>query len=200
MGSAIVYQLINLDIMQSLTQTSLTLDEFLSSPLANENYEFFDGELTQKMSAKRSHSRITLKLSRLLDDWSENKGEIGIEWAVRLKRDGKDWCPLPDLLYVSFEKLGNITLEDDDCPIPPDLVIEVISQGQSFGNLSEKAEAYLKAGVDRVWLIDTQVKKITIFYPDSPPETKQGNDSLEDDILPNLSLTPQFIFEKAGLI
>lgn len=200
MGSAIVYQLVNLSVMQSLTQTSLTLDEFLSSPLANENYEFFDGELIQKMSPKRSHSRVTLKLSRLLDDWSENKGEVGIEWAVRLKRDGKDWCPLPDLLYVSFEKLGNIILEDDACPIPPDLVIEVISQGQSFGDLSEKAEAYLKAGVDRVWLIDTQVQKITIFYPDSPPETKQGNDSLEDDILPDLSLTPHYIFEKAGLI
>ena len=75
-----------------------------------------------------------------------------------------------------------------------------ISPGQSFSDLSEKAEAYLKAGVDRVWLIDTQVQKITIFYPDSPPETKQGKDSLEDDILPNLSLTPHYIFEKAGLI
>ena len=186
--------------MQSLTKATLTLDEFLSSPLASENYEFFDGELTQKMSPKHYHSRVTVKLSRLLDDWSENKGEVGIEWAVRLKRGGKDWCPLPDLLYVSFEKLGNIILEDDACPIPPDLVIEVISPGQSFSDISEKAEAYLKAGVDRVWLIDTQVKKITVFYPDSPPETKQGNDSLGDDLLPDLSLTSQYIFEKADLI
>ena len=186
--------------MKSLTKATITLDEFLSSPLANENYEFFDGELTQKMSPKRSHSRVQGRLLLLLDDWSKNKGEVGIEWAVRLKRGGKDWCPLPDLLYVSFEKLGNIVLEDDACPIAPDLVVEVISPGQSFSDLSEKAEAYLKAGVDRVWLIDTQVKKITVFYPDSPPETKQGNDILGDDLLPDLSLTPQYIFEKAGLI
>ncbi|MEA5512119.1 Uma2 family endonuclease [Crocosphaera sp. UHCC 0190] len=186
--------------MASLTQTSLTLDEFLSSPLANENYEFFDGELIQKMSPKRSHSRVQGKLLLLLENWSQNKGEVGIEWAICLKRNGKDWCPIPDLLYVSFEKLGDIILEDDACPIPPDLAIEVISPGQSFSELSEKAEAYLKAGVDRVWLIDIQVKKITIFYPDSPPQTKQSNDSLGDDLLPNLSLTPQEIFEKAGLI
>ncbi|CCQ69017.1 Protein of unknown function DUF820 [Crocosphaera watsonii WH 0402] len=38
--------------MQSLTKATLTLDEFLSSPLANENYEFFDGELTQKNVTK----------------------------------------------------------------------------------------------------------------------------------------------------
>ncbi|CCQ58600.1 Protein of unknown function DUF820 [Crocosphaera watsonii WH 0005] len=45
-----------------------------------------------------------------------------------------------------------------------------------------------------------KLKKITVFYPDSPPETKQGNDSLGDDLLPDLSLTPQYIFEKADLI
>ncbi|GBF81744.1 Uma2 family endonuclease [Aphanothece sacrum] len=185
--------------MSSLSKTYLTLDEFLSSPLANENYEFFDGELIQKMSPKRDHSRVTLALSRLLDDWHQNQGEVGIEWAIRLKRNGKDWCPIPDLLYVSFDKLGEIILEDDACPIPPELVIEIISPDQSFSDLSEKAEAYLKAGVDRVWLIDTRVKKITVFYPDSTPQTKGGNESLEDNILANFSLTPQQIFEKAGL-
>ncbi len=122
--------------MQSLIQTSLTLDEFLSSPLANKNYEFFNGELIQKMSPKLSHSRVQGRLLLLLDDWNQNKGEVGIEWAVRLKKEGKDWCPIPDLLYVSFAKLGNIILEDSACPIPPDLVIEVISLGQSFSDLS----------------------------------------------------------------
>ena len=68
MGSAIVYEFMNVNIMQSLTQTSLTIDEFLSSPLANENYEFFDGELTEKMSPKRSHSRVQGRLLILLDD------------------------------------------------------------------------------------------------------------------------------------
>ncbi|MGK7923448.1 MAG: Uma2 family endonuclease, partial [Trichodesmium sp.] len=61
-------------------------------------------------------------------------------------------------------------------------------------------EAYLKAGVNLVWLIDTKVKKITVFYPDSPPQTKQGEDSLGNDLLPELSLTPLQIFQKAKLI
>ncbi len=184
---------------QTQTQTKLTLDEFLSSPLANENYEYFDGELIQKMSPKLSHSRVTLALSSLLETWNQGKGEVGVEWCIRLKREGKDWCPIPDLLYISFEKLGNIELEDDACPIPPELVIEIISPDQSFSDLSQKSEAYLKAGVDRVWLIDTQVKKITVFYPDSPPKTKQDNDSLEDDLLSGLKLNSQQIFKKAKL-
>lgn len=186
--------------MLTTTKTQLTLDDFLSSPLANENYEYFDGELTPKMSPKYSHSRVTGQLFILLEAWNQGKGEVGIEWCVRLKREGKDWCPIPDLLYISAKKLENIDLEDDACPIPPELVIEIISPAQSFSNLSEKAEAYLKAGVNQVWLIDTQVHKITVFYPDSPPQTKQGEESLADDLFPDLTLTPRQIFQKAKLI
>lgn len=182
------------------TQTKLTLDEFLSSPLANESYEYFDGNLIQKMAPKFSHSRVTGQLFILLEEWNQDQGEVGIEWGIRLKRHGKDWCPIPDLLYISFEKLGDIDLEDDACPLPPELVIEIISPDQSFSDLIEKAEAYLKAGVNRVWLIDTQAKKITIFFPNSPPQTKQEEESLADDLLPGLQLTPLQIFQKAKLI
>ncbi|MGK7929911.1 MAG: Uma2 family endonuclease [Microcystaceae cyanobacterium] len=184
----------------AIQEKKLTLGEFLSSPLSNENYEYFDGKLIKKMSPKLSHSRVTLALSSLLDDWNQGKGEVGIEWCVSLKRKGKDWCPIPDLLYISHEKLGEIELDDDACPIPPELAIEIISPEQSFSNLIEKAEAYLKAGVDRVWLIDTKAKKITVFYPDSPPQTQQDEDSLTDDLLPDLNLTPLQIFQKARLI
>lgn len=136
--------------MSISTQTKLTLAEFLSSPLANENYEYFDGKLIEKMSSKFSHSRVTGQLFILLENWNQGKGEVGIEWGVCLKRKGKDWFPIPDLLYISYEKLGEIELEDDACPIPPELVIEIISPDQSFSNLNQKTEAYLKAGFDRV--------------------------------------------------
>ena len=59
---------------------------------------------------------------------------------------------------------------------------------------------YLQAGVDRVWLIDSHSKSITIFYPDAPPQTKRENDSLQKELLPELELTVQQIFQKAGLI
>ncbi|HAC66045.1 MAG TPA: Uma2 family endonuclease [Cyanothece sp. UBA12306] len=186
--------------MSTQTEKKLTINDFLSSSLANKNYEYFDGKLTKKMAPKYAHSKVTGQLFILLEKWNQTKGEVGIEWGIRLKLNDKDWCPIPDLLYISFSKLGNIQLEDDACPIPPELVIEIISPDQSFSDLSEKAEAYLKAGVNLVWLIDTQAKKITIFYPHSPPQTKQGEESLADEILPDLQLTPQQIFQKSKLI
>jgi len=188
--------------MTILLKQSLTLAEFLALPNDDCTCELIDGEAVPKMSPKRFHSRVTSALFLLLEEWNqqqENQGEIGIEWAITLKRNGKDWCPVPDLLYISNERLKQVPFEDIACTIPPELVIEIISPEQSFSNLSEKAVDYLNAGVNRVWIIDSKVKKVTVFYPDSPPRTKSNNDSLGDDILPNLSLTPEMIFSRSGL-
>lgn len=189
--------------MKTLSQKMLTLSEFLVLPHDDYTYELKEGEAIPKMSPKRFHSRLTLALSFLLEKWNqnqENKGEVGIEWGIILKRKDKVWCPVPDLLYISNERLKQVPFEDITCTIPPELVIEINSPEQSFSNLNEKAVDYLNAGVDRVWIIDSKVKKVTVFYPDSPPQTRSNNDSLEDKLFPNLTLTPQEIFSKAGLL
>ncbi|MEM9274634.1 MAG: Uma2 family endonuclease [Cyanobacteria bacterium P01_F01_bin.143] len=182
-----------------LTTKKLTLQEYLVLPQDDNYCEFVAGQAIPKMSPKRFHSRLTGALYLLLSQWIEERGEIGIEWAVILKRKGQDWVPIPDLLYISYERLPLENFEDDACPIAPELVIEIISPSQSFGDLSEKATDYLQAGVDRVWLLDSHSKTVTIFYPDAPPQTKRGNDSVRDKLLPGLELTVNQIFQQAGL-
>jgi Uma2 family endonuclease len=79
------------------------------------------------------------------------------------------------------------------------LVIEIISPDQSFGEMSAKATNYLDAGVMRVWVIDPKAKTVTIFYPDARPQTKRGNDSLEDSLFPGLVISAEQIFQQAGI-
>ncbi len=177
----------------------LTVEEFFNLPEEDVNYELIEGEAHPKMAPKRFHSRLTSALHILLKNWSKNRGEIGIEWAITLKRKAVDWVPVPDLLYISYDRLPPSILEDEACPTPPELAIEIISPGQSFGNLSQKATDYLNAGVLRVWLVDSQSKSITVFYPDKPPETKKGEDKLSDSILPELDITVEQVFQEAGL-
>lgn len=183
-----------------ITATKLTLEEFLALPEGNITYELIEGEKIAKMSPKRYHSRLAVTLCILLENWSKNRGEVGIEWAITLKRNDKDWVPVPDLLYISYDRLPLERFEDEACPFPPELAIEIISPGQSFGDLSEKVTDYLKAGVSRVWVVDSQAKSLTIFYPDNPPKTKRGNDKLTDEILPDLEITVAQVFKQAGLI
>jgi Uma2 family endonuclease len=182
------------------TTTKLTVEQFLDLPEEDLTYELIEGEAIPKMPPKRFHSRIASTLNILLSNWSENKGEIGLEWAITLKRNGKDWVPVPDLLYISYDKLPRERFEDEACPFPPELVIEIISPGQSFGDLSEKAIDYLKAGISRVWIVDSKSKSITIFYPNLPPQIKRGKDTLTDEILPDLNITVEQVFQKSGLL
>ncbi len=181
------------------TPTQLTLEEFLSLPEGDAIYELIDGQAIPKMSPKRFHSRLTLALSQLLIPWAQNRGEVGIEWAVTLTRNGKPWVPIPDLLYISYIRLPQDDVRDEACPIPPDLAIEIISPNQTFGEITEKATDYLKAGVLRVWVIDAKAKTITTFDPDTLPQTKRGNNTLEDSLLEGLQITPQQIFQQAGI-
>jgi Uma2 family endonuclease len=90
-------------------------------------------------------------------------------------------------------------MEDEACPIPPELVIEIISQGQTFGQLAEKATDYLEGGVSRVWVVDPQARSITVFYPDAPPRTYTKTAFLTDSLLEGLQLTPQQVFGEAKL-
>ena len=182
------------------TQTELTLEEFLALPETDLNYELINGKAVPKIVPKRFHSRLTGCLCILLTEWCKNKGEVGIEWAVVLKRNNRDWVPIPDLLYISYNRLPLERFEDEACPVPPELAIEIISPEQTFGEMSEKAIDYLNAGVSRVWVVDSKAKTITIFYPDAPPQTKRDEATLSDNLLEEITFTPQQIFQQAGIL
>lgn len=181
------------------TQYRLTLKEFLAMPESDITYELVEGEAIPKMSPKRFHSRVTGALYTLLNQWCPQRGEVNPEWAIALKCQGEDWVPVPDLTYVSYQRLPIEVMEDEACPVPPELVIEIISQGQRFGQLMKKATDYLEAGVSRVWVIDPQARSITVFYPDAPPRTYTKDELITDSLLEGLRLTPQQIFGEARL-
>lgn len=180
-------------------KTKLTLEEFFALPEGDITYELIEGEAKPKLLPKRFHSRLTCTLCFLLTQWNQDRGEVGIEWAIRLKRKGKDWVPIPDLLYISADRLSLDLILDEPCPVPPELAIEIISPDQSFGEISGKAIDYLNAGVSRVWVFDAKVKTITIFYPDSPPQTHRGDEVITDELLPELEFTPAQIFDDAKI-
>ena len=177
----------------------LTIGEFFALPEGNGRYELIDGEAIPKVSPKRFHAGTQKALLLLLHDWAQQHGHFYPEWAVMLKRRGEDWVPIPDLAYISYDRLSADWQDDEACPAPPDLAIEVISPDQSFGEMAEKATDYLTAGVLRVWVVDPRARSITVFYPDAPPRTYTGDIRLTDALFEGLGLTAQQVFEKVHL-
>ncbi len=185
-------------VIETVTAQQMTLAEFLASSESDQNYEFIDGQAVKKMSPKRFHAALQGVLYRYLGDLFEGKGYVYPEWGIVLTRNDQDWCPVPDLTYISIERLPS-DVGNEICPVPPELVIEIMSEGQTFKEFVAKAGDYLKAGILRVWVIDPMRRSLTVFYPDRPPETYQGDRLLTDELFPDLAVTSEQFFVKAGI-
>ena len=183
-----------------ITTTNLTVDEFWALPEGETNYELVDGIAIAKVSPKSFHSFLQFALCTLIKPWCKGRGRVGPEWAVSLKRNGKDWVPTPDVTYVSYDRLPKSWKANDACPVPCNLAIEIISPGQTISEFEEKARDYLNAGVSRVWVVNPKAISITAFSPDGIPQQYQGNTKIIDSLLPGLELSTQLIFEEAELI
>jgi Uma2 family endonuclease len=173
--------------------SKLTKAEFwqLADRASDITYELIKGEAIPKMSPKYFHSRVTLRLSRILEDCLGTNGRVGVEWAFDLAEDS---TPVPDLIYVSFKRLPIEWNENLACPVPPNLVVEIISPRQSFGQMAAKAQDYLLAGVQQVWIIDPPVQSLTILYPDQAPKTFLDKAILPADFLPGKTVNVDQLF------
>ncbi len=136
--------------------------------------------------------------------------------------------PIPDILYISNERLPLDWEQEGICSIPPDLVIEIISPfgfessqdarrlanaalrtetvktatlspGQTFGQMAAKAKDYLDAKVLRVWVVDSKARSITVFYPDAAPQTYMEEELLTDSLFEGLQFTVEQVFQKAKI-
>ncbi|MEB3339142.1 MAG: Uma2 family endonuclease [Leptolyngbyaceae bacterium] len=179
----------------------LTLQEFLATSEGEGDlvYELVDGQAVPKMSPRFFHASLTLALLSPISRWCQGWGRVRANWAVILTRQGQDWAPVPDLLYVSHQRLPATWLQDEACPAIPELVVEITSPRQSFGGLAGKARDYLDAGVLRVWIIDSQARSVTVFYPDAPPQTYTGETLIADPSFTWLKITAEQIFQQAGI-
>jgi Uma2 family endonuclease len=180
--------------------TKLTLEEFLALPDGDVYYELVDGEAVPKVSPKFFHSSLQFALCRVIRAWCKGRGRVLPEWAVLLKRQGKDWAPVPDLTYISYERLPKSWRRNEACPAIPELVIEIISSAQTMKEFEEKAKDYLAAGVLRVWVVDPEAILIKSFFPDGSSQIYTDNTPIVDELLPGWELTTRQIFEEAEVI
>lgn len=180
----------------SLGQTKFSLQEFLSMPESDNRTELVNGEIVPKVSPTSPHSRAQKRLLRRLDDWCEetNQGEVNPEWTITLKRNGVDWVPVPDLTYISYERVPADWDGLGPCPGIPQLVVEIISPGQTFSGMTSKATDYLLAGVSCVWVVEPQNCSITIFRAEELPQIIIGDGTISDSLLPGLAITLSDIF------
>lgn len=180
----------------SSSKTKFSLQKFLDLPDSGDRSELVNGEIITKVSPTSPHSRAQKRLLILLNDWCEqtNLGEVNPEWTITLKRKGVDWAPVPDLTYISYERVPANLDGLGPCPGIPQLVIEIISPGQTFSGMTSIATDYLLAGISSVWVVEPQNRSVTIFHAGELPQIITGDGTISEVLLPGFAISLSDLF------
>lgn len=179
------------------TVQPLTLGDLESAIGRTGSYELVRGEVVELSPGGLDHSRTTARILFALEAWaraSQGGRAFTNEVGLITERD-PDTVRGADIVYYSYARLpkGN---DQGFSHVPPELAVEVWGRGQSWAELHEKAAEYLRMGVDRVWLVDGDRRRVHVLGRERPPEQFGSGDVLRDSsVLPGFELPVADIFE-----
>jgi Uma2 family endonuclease len=121
--------------------------------------ELINGNLYMSPAPTPKHQRIVKKLSSIISDYVEKRGmgEIFLS-PCDVFLDENSNAVQPDLIYVSSEN-SFIVKEDESIQGIPDLVIEILSSGNSKHDRIIKKDLYEKFGVKEYWIVNPTTKE-----------------------------------------
>jgi Uma2 family endonuclease len=157
--------------------------------------ELVDGTLVEKaMGAKESY--LAWLLGGLLKIYlGQNDVGIGLT-ADGMMRIAPGLVRIPDLSFISWDKLPGHTLPEEPIPdLAPDLAVEILSEGNTAAEMRRKVREYFDAGVRLVWLIDPKKREARAFTTPHRMVLVRANQSLDgSDVLPGFSVSLAELF------
>lgn len=167
-----------------------------------ERVELLRGKIRQMAAPSRKHQGVSQNLSVLLGTalWKSPCKVYVAPFDVRLTRmrDDKEVKTVvqPDLCVVCDPS----KLDDRGCNGAPDLIIEILSPGNSRTEMKDKFELYQEAGVLEYWVVSPIEKTIQIWTLDEEGiyisrQPKVEGDIVTTPIVPNLAVDVTEVFE-----
>lgn len=179
------------------TTTRVTADQLLRMPDDGHRYELVAGELRKMVPAGWRHGAAGGNLHSLLGKhvMEHDLGQIFFaETGFLLARD-PDTVRAPDIAFIRKERLAGELPEEAFWPGAPDLAVEVVSPGDTTGEVDEKVKAWLDAGAAMVWVVNTKWRSVTVYRSATDIETLTENQELTgEDLVAGFSCPVADIF------
>jgi len=159
--------------------------------------ELIDGVLVEK-TVRYAESRLALILAFRLEEFI---GPRKLGWLGGADGPLKilpDQIRVPDLSFISRDQFPSGEMPDVPIPrIAPDLAVEILSRGNTQGEMQRKLVDYFAAGVRLVWYIDPREKMVRVYTTPNQCSTL-GEDGLLDggEVLPGFRLELKELFAK----
>jgi Uma2 family endonuclease len=163
----------------------------------NRLYELVDGALVEKVMGY-SESLFALFVARILLDFVEPRNLGLVSGADGIMKLFGGLVRIPDVAFVSWDRLPGRMIPKEPIPsLTPDLVVEVLSESNTPGEMMRKRGEYFASGVRIVWELDTKSRIVTVYTSDGTITVFDSSQSLEGgDVLPGVTLVLGDLFAK----
>ncbi|MEH2327010.1 MAG: Uma2 family endonuclease [Nostoc sp.] len=164
-------------------------------------YEIINGELFVTRTPHRRHQQVFVKIARKLDVWSDSSGlgETIVAPGVLFSQADS---VIPDVVWVSRERLAQIEDEAGHLTGAPELVIEVLSPGKQneLRDKEAKLKLYSVQGVREYWIVDRFTKQVEVYRRQKAQlvlvATLLGDDEITSPLLPGFCCCIRLFFPK----
>ena len=170
-----------------------------------ERLEILKGKIAQMAAPNRAHQRISGNLFLMFGTalWRNQCKVYAAPFDVRLTRQhpkqNKEVTTVvqPDLCVIC----DPTKLDDRGCIGAPDLIVEILSPGNSRKEMKDKFEIYEENGVTEYWVVLPEFQTIQVYrlneqghYIGLPPAV--SGEILKTSIIPNLEVNVGEVFEE----
>lgn len=102
----------------------------------------------------------------------------------------------PDVAFVAWSRLPGGQLPTSPLPcLVPNFVIEILSKGNTYGEMSRKRREYFQAGVELMWMADHRNRTITVYKTSQRFEVVRDGETIDGaPVLPDWSFNTADLF------
>jgi Uma2 family endonuclease len=127
-------------------------------------YEIIDGELYVSTAPHWDHQNVSYVLAGTFYAWTEGRQLGALRPTPGLVFPG-DQNVIPDLVWISFERLTGNLDGAGHLMVAPELVVEILSPGSSneFRDRAIKLDLYSRIGVSEYWIIDWRAQLVEVY-------------------------------------
>lgn len=175
--------------MKTLRWTSRDLELL---PEDGKRYEIIDGELYVSKQPHLQHQIVCGKVFKLLENWSD-QAQTGLPIFAPGLIFTDDEDVVPDVAWISNERLATAFQADGKLHSSPELVVEVLSPGSANERRDRevKLKLYSRRGAQEYWVVNWQERRLEVYRRQEGvlelDRTLDEPDTLRSALLPGFS-------------
>jgi len=180
--------------------TATEKDVLLIESQENRLFELVDGALVEKVMGYRE-SVLAVVLATALQTFVAARKRGLVSGPDGMMRLFPGLVRIPDVAFVSRERLPNGIPKDPIPDLVPDLAVEILSESNTPREMARKRGEYFDAGVRLVWFVDPDSRTVVVYTGPEQSRVLTEDQTLDGDpVLPGFSLVLKTLFAELDAV